>query len=71
MQDLFKSVAMGVEVKDSQLRPTMMAFLKELKPLFRALPVKMFHPQALKQELESSVDTPDLRKSLRLEEHQA
>ena len=69
MKDLFKSVAMGVEVKESQLKPTMMAFLKELEPLFKALPVKIFHPQTLKRELESSVDTPELKKSLCQEEH--
>ena len=69
MQDLFKSVAMGVEVKEAQLKPTMMACLKELEPLFKALPGKVFHPQALKQELGSAVDTPELKKALRLEEH--
>ena len=70
MQDLFKSVAMGVEVKEDRLRPTMMAFMKDLEHMFKALPVKIFSPQTLKQELESAVETPDLKKDLRTEEHQ-
>ena len=70
MQDMFKSVAMGVEVEEAKLQPTMMAFLKDLEHMFQALPVKAFHPQALKKELESAVDSPDLNKTLRTEEHQ-
>ena len=70
MQDLFKSIAMGVEVKEEKPRPTMMAFMKELEHMFRALPVKIFPPQTLRQELESAVETPDLKKDLRTKEHQ-
>ena len=70
MTDMFKSVAMGVEVEEAKLQPTMMAFLKDLEHMFQALPVKAFHPQVLKKELESAVDSPDLNKALRVEEHQ-
>ena len=47
---------------------TMVAFLKELEPVFKALPVKRFHPQVLKEEFEASVETPELKKLLLAEE---
>ena len=47
-----------------------MAFIKELEHMFKALPVKAFHPQTLRQELEAEVETPELKKDLRTEEHQ-
>ena len=50
VQDLFKSIAMGIETEEVKLRPTMLVFLKDLEPMFQALPVKVFGPQQLKRE---------------------
>ena len=69
-QELWKKVALGVEIKDQRLHPTMMTFIKDLEHMFKALPVKAFHAQQLRQELESAVDTPELKKELRGEDLQ-
>ena len=71
MSETFRSIAMGVETPDFSLKPNMLAFLKELEPMFRALPVKKFGSQALKQEFEASVQTPELKKELLVNEHQS
>ena len=64
MQDLFKNIAMGLETKPHKLRPTMLSFLRELEPAFKALPVKKFLGTTLKEELEASADMPELKKPL-------
>ena len=51
MEEEFRTIAMGLESQPFMLQPTMLAFLKELEPVFKALPVNKISPTCLKRRV--------------------